>query len=83
MIVDSDGGHWWTTGEVAEFWGILPRSVRDTMIRHKVPHNPDVYGPRGKLLYPVEQVKHAKATAPGPGNRTNHPRKKPKGTEHV
>lgn len=78
MVIENQGVTWWTAEEVAQFWGIRPRSVRDTMLRHKVAPHPHLWGPRGQRLYPSELVKQAKANAPGQGNRTNHPLKNPK-----
>lgn len=63
----------WTARQVAEHCGIATRSVRNTMLRLGVEPIPGTYGPGGALCYRADDVRQARAAAPGKGNRT--PRK--------
>lgn len=62
----------WTVREVAAHCGIAPGSVRNTMIRLGI-QPVDQHGPGGGNRYPADEVRRARAAAPGKGNRT--PRK--------
>jgi hypothetical protein len=61
----------WTTTEVAQWWGIAPKSVPSTMCRLGVfAHNREP-GRRGQNRYAVDEVRRAKQNMVGRGYRSD------------